>query len=230
MTRCGVGAPGDDVVPDLVFGWPVERMPSPRVADTPPQTVGVGLMAYTGWNLGDSRGRLLYTTYLGQMASFVRWLVRSGYRVRFLIGERHTDAAAVRDLLEHLEPDFLATYAGRLAVPGIDTVADLLREIALTDLVVATRFHNLVFALALSRPVISIGYAAKFEALMHEMGLDNYCQRVETLDVERLKRQLSQLAASYGVTARIVAARTAAYRERVERLFDETFGPVGDEC
>ena len=228
MTRLGVSAPSDEVVPDLVFAWPAAWMPSPRAAESPPKTVGIGLMAYTGWNVDETCGRLVYSTYVAQMAGFVKWLVCSGYQVRFLIGERRTDSVAVRDVLDHLEPEFLATHTDSLVVPHIDTIPDLLREIALTDFVVATRFHNLIFALALSRPVISIGYAAKFEALMHEMQLDDYCQRVETLDVERLKRQVSQLAANHTVAARIVAAKAAEYRERLERLYDVMFGPVRD--
>lgn len=223
MANLGVTSSDDEVVPDLVFAWPREWLSPWRDALTPPKSVGVGLMAYFGWNVNDDEGRRVHDAYVAKMAQFVGWLVASGYHVRLLIGERDTDARAVRALLETLGPAAVAQAGERLAVPDIDSISDLLREIMLTDVVIATRFHNLVFALASSRPVISIGYSGKFDALMREMRLDDYCQNVEDLDVEQLKRQFGRLTAKHAAAVAIVGERAAAYRERLESLYDVTF-------
>jgi polysaccharide pyruvyl transferase WcaK-like protein len=70
-----------------------------------------------------------------------------------------------------------------------------MRQIAETDLVVATRFHNIVCALKLGKPAISIGYAAKNDALMAEMGLGEFCQHIESFDVDVLIEQVTRLIA-----------------------------------
>ena len=39
--------------------------------------------------------------------------------------------------------------------------------------VVATRYHNVICALKLAKPVVSVGYAAKNVAIMADMGLSS---------------------------------------------------------
>ncbi len=50
------------------------------------------------------------------------------------------------------------------------------------EVVVASRFHNVICALRLARPTISIGYAGKNHHLMRQMGLEDYSQDIEHLD------------------------------------------------
>jgi polysaccharide pyruvyl transferase WcaK-like protein len=223
MGSLGVTSNEDEVVPDLVFAFPTEWLPTWRDAAGPPKVIGVGVMEYYGWNLEGNEGRRVYTTYISKMAAFIRWLLDSGYSVRLLIGERVSDARALRDLQAMIGVDILAAAGERVAIPPIETVQDLLREIVVTDMVVGTRFHNLVFALALARPVISVGYAPKFDALMHEMGLDAYSQHIERLDLDRLKEQIGYLAANHRDVVLSIEAKRAEYRERLERLYDLSF-------
>jgi polysaccharide pyruvyl transferase WcaK-like protein len=71
--------------------------------------------------------------------------------------------------------------------------------------VVATRYHNVVCALMLSKPTISIGYGQKNAVLMAGTGLADYCQSVGSLDVGRLIEQFSDLE---GQAARLEQAIT----------------------
>ena len=48
-------------------------------------------------------------------------------------------------------------------------------------------------ALLFSRPTLSIGYAAKHDELMAEMGMSRYCQPARSLDVDRLIEQFTEL-------------------------------------
>ncbi len=68
-----------------------------------------------------------------------------------------------------------------------------MEQMALTDVVVATRFHNIVCALKMHRPTISLSYAKKNDVLMAELGLGQFCQHIETFDVDRLTEQFSLL-------------------------------------
>jgi len=59
--------------------------------------------------------------------------------------------------------------------------------------VIAMRYHNLICALKLCKPTVSIGYSPKHDVLMAGMGLERYCQSVDTLDMARLKVQFEEL-------------------------------------
>lgn len=183
-------------------------------------------MSYFGWIAGDASGRDIYSRYISQLTVFVRQLLNDGYQVRLLIGERRTDTQAVRDLQSNLGPITNSKTGHRLVASKIDTVQDVLREIALTDMVVSSRFHNLVLALILGRPVISLGYSAKLEALMEEMELEPYCQFIEDFDANRLKQQVQHLATRYPEKVGKIASKTDKYRERLGQLYDSTFGRV----
>jgi polysaccharide pyruvyl transferase WcaK-like protein len=52
--------------------------------------------------------------------------------------------------------------------------------------VIAIRYHNLICALKLSKPTISISYSPKHDVLMADMGLPEFCQDVNTIDMDRL--------------------------------------------
>ncbi|HEX5796719.1 MAG TPA: polysaccharide pyruvyl transferase family protein [Geminicoccaceae bacterium] len=62
-----------------------------------------------------------------------------------------------------------------------------------TDLVVATRYHNVVCALRMGKPTISIGYSVKNDALLATIGLADCCQSIERLDVALLETQTLRL-------------------------------------
>jgi polysaccharide pyruvyl transferase WcaK-like protein len=68
-----------------------------------------------------------------------------------------------------------------------------MRQMAGVDIVVATRYHNVICALKLDKPTISIGYADKNDALLAEMGLADFCQSIERLDVDLLKAQTNRM-------------------------------------
>ena len=56
----------------------------------------------------------------------------------------------------------------------VSTFADLMRAMAPAHIVLATRYHNVICALMLSKPTLSVGYGAKNAVLMEDMGLAEY--------------------------------------------------------
>ena len=214
MAGCGCDTSRDTVAPDLVFGLPVPAAARRRDG---PLVVGVNAMAYYGWSHDPARGQEVHRVYLEKLAAFVRWLAAEGHVVRLFIGEDR-DLAACRALHERVASDRL------LPAEDAGSLHDLLAQFAATDLVVATRFHNVVAALMLAKPVLSIGYAVKNDELMADMGLAACCQAVEELEVERLKEQFRQLRASREAIAAAIAERTRAYRAALEGQDAALFG------
>jgi len=80
-------------------------------------------------------------------------------------------------------------WRDKLIVEDISDVGGLFDQIVQTDIVVASRFHNVLCALMLERPVISLGYHEKNDSLMKEMGLGEYCQHIEHFTHQRLVEQ-----------------------------------------
>jgi polysaccharide pyruvyl transferase WcaK-like protein len=217
MRRQGLDTSGDPVYPDLAFG-----LAGPAGAGDE-RTVGIGLMDYTGSN-EDDRGRAaaIHSAYIEKMKSFTRWLVDNGRRVRLFVGDtNNADENVVEEILVDLRahrPDLDPAWV--VAEP-ISTFADLRRAMEPAGTVVATRYHNVVCALMLSKPTISIGYAEKSAALMAEMGLEDYCQPVKDLDVGRLIEQFTDLESHAARVRQTITAGNLAKAPLVERQLAE---------
>jgi polysaccharide pyruvyl transferase WcaK-like protein len=211
MEGAGVDTGGDLVYPDLVFGLP-RPDEAPRPAE--PLTVGVGVMSYYGWYGFAEGGEAIFRRYVGKIARFAEHLLARGHRVRLLTGEAGdwTAVRAVLDAAEALHPG----AAAEIAAEPVGSLHDLMRQIAATDLVVATRFHNVVCALKMGRPTISLGYARKNDVLMAEMGLGGFCAHVERFELPDLIAQFDALCTRGAELARALCARNAQYERELE--------------
>jgi polysaccharide pyruvyl transferase WcaK-like protein len=218
MRRNGVDTRSDDVYIDLAFGIPV-----PPYGPGDARTVGIGVMDFYGTNDDDrSQADAIHHSYLKNMKAFARWLADRDYKIRLFVGDTNgSDNIVVQEILDDLRayrPDL--DHASVVAEP-VSTYSDLMRAMAPAETVVATRYHNLICALMLGKPTLSVGYHAKNTALMTDMGLDEYCQEVNSLDVDRLIKQFSDLESSATGVRQAIAERNAAYRQLVERQFAE---------
>lgn len=213
MESAGVNTSRDAMYPDLAFKLPLPQ--STEAEPSVPLTVGVGVMNYRGWYGFEERGQVVFDGYVAKIAKFVRLLLKSGYRVRLLTGDED-DAPAVEALLLALGD----REAARLSCEPVHSIHDVLGQVARTDLVVATRFHNVVAALMAGKPVISLGYAPKNDLLLKKMGLGGYCQDVDSFDVGLLAEQFARLAENREEHARTISCRVGKFRKSLE-LQDE---------
>lgn len=208
MARLGLDVRRDPVHPDLAFALP---LPPEAPREAAGLSVGVGVMAYYGWKNKTLTGSMLHAAYRAKMTDFVCRLLDKGHRVRILIGEttdRETAEAIVRTVLQRRP-----LAVGALTLPPLGGFADVLAEIAATDIVVATRYHNVIAGLLAGRPTLSLGYAAKNAALLAEAGLNGFAQDIEALDVDRLVAQFDALAADRDRLAARVGAARDSFRE-----------------
>jgi polysaccharide pyruvyl transferase WcaK-like protein len=103
----------------------------------------------------------------------------------------------------------------------VASFADLMRAMEPAHVVVATRYHNVMCALRLCKPSISIGYAAKNFALMTDMGLPEYCQLLNSLDVDMLIDQLRQLEGSFDELRQKLIERNIANEQLIKNQLSE---------
>ncbi len=126
-------------------------------------------------------GDAIYRDYVSKVTTLVNRLLASGRQVRLLIGDKG-DIEAARDILEQLAP----AEANKVAFEPSASLHELMQQIARTDVVIASRYHNIVCALAMGRPTISTAYAIKNDALLHDTGLAAFCHRIDSFDPETI--------------------------------------------
>ena len=212
MTAIGLRRPGDRVTPDLAF-----RLPRPEVATRTHggKIIGLGVMGYSGWKHAQADGGAIYRGYIGKLGEFGAWLIGKGYGVRLIVGD-DGDAQAVEDVAGAIAAERGASGSDGIVAEPAASLTDVMRQIGETELVVATRFHNIVCALMMAKPVISIGYAKKNDVLLGEAGLGDFCQHIERLDIDLLKRQFETLMAERERHIPRIAATAEAYRQDLE--------------
>jgi polysaccharide pyruvyl transferase WcaK-like protein len=182
------------IAPDLAFSLP-ETLRSHDPIAWPPKTVGVGLMGYHGWNAPADEGREIYHRYVDKMVILIRWLLSRGMTVRLLIGDTRADQGVRSDVLKALAGCGRALEAHLVAVEISDYLS-LIEEIKRCDIILATRFHNVLLSIWLGRPAISISYDEKNDALMNDVGMARYCHPIESLDVAAVRSSVEEMTAT----------------------------------
>jgi polysaccharide pyruvyl transferase WcaK-like protein len=216
LESIGISSAKDAVYPDLAFALPAPLSSNRKSLEDRPLSVGVGVMAYYGWRIRDDRGPAIYAAYTKRIADFVLWLLDRGHAVRILTGQV-SDQRAVNDLITRVMAARPELPPQRLLSDPSFSLHDLMCQIDQTDVVVATRYHNVVCALKLGKPTVSIGYAEKNDVLMAAMGVGPFCQHIERLDVGLLIEQFTQLIAGRATYAANIREASAAFRERLLR-------------
>jgi polysaccharide pyruvyl transferase WcaK-like protein len=214
MESLGFDTSRDFIYPDIVFKLRTPTLPEPEPADCTHLTVGVGVMSYYGWYGFAEGGEAIFATYIEKLTRFVAYLLDHGHNVRLLTGEM-ADQTAVDALLKGVREARPSVPVTRIVTEPSYSLHDLMRQISQTDLVVATRFHNIVCALKLGKPTISLGYSRKNDVLMAEMGLAAYCQHVERFQLELLIDQFSCLAVLREEYGRKIRGQSQIFEERL---------------
>ncbi|KUN21749.1 hypothetical protein AQJ11_28000 [Streptomyces corchorusii] len=208
MRAMGVDTARDEVYPDLAFALPT---PGANAPSGPPGPVCVGVMDFHGGDDDRSRAGQIHRRYLDGTIRFVRALVEEGREVRLLTGDA-CDAPVVAAILDAVDsPLVTAAEAASLA--------DLMKETAAADAVVAIRYHNLICALKTGTPTLAVTYAAKSEALMERMGLGAYCHPARELDADRLLAQFRALEKRSAGLRRTLVERNLAAARHLDHQF-----------
>ncbi|MFE7296415.1 polysaccharide pyruvyl transferase family protein [Streptomyces sp. NPDC057579] len=204
----GVDTAGDAVHPDLAFALPT---PEASAASDAPGPVCVGVMDFHGGNDDRARAEEIHRRYLDGTTRFVRALVEDGRPVRLLTGDG-CDAPVVAAILDAVDSP-LVTAADTASL------ADLMKETAAADTVVAIRYHNLICALRTGTPTLALSYAAKSDALMDRMGLGAYCHPAREVDTDRLLEQFRALEKCSAELRQTLAERNADATRQLDHQF-----------
>jgi polysaccharide pyruvyl transferase WcaK-like protein len=220
MRRMGVDTSGDAVYPDVAFA-----LPAPSGVARVPGSVGIGVMDYSGDNDDIEQAAELRANYLEQVKRFARWLVDNGHPVRLFTSDTADEpvvqeiAAGVRAHRPDLGPSWV------IAEPA-PSLTELMKQIAPVDIVVATRYHNVLYALLLAKPTLALAYAAKHGYLMEEAGLPEFCLLCRSLDADQMIERFTELESRSTELTKAVTERNAAKLRLVDRQLAEMSAAV----
>jgi polysaccharide pyruvyl transferase WcaK-like protein len=225
LKSIGFDVERDHVYPDLAYSFPTAMIPPANHREAGRGTViGVGLITYLSRHASAQKDEAAYRDYIAKLGNFVSRLLDKKYTVRLLIGDVAHDQRARQDLRAFLEQGAIGSRNGSIIDEPAVSVDDVMSQLESTDFVVASRFHNVLLALMLGKPVLALSYHEKVDALMEDAGLAAFRQDIESIDVEKLIRQLASLEQQSKQIktelSRTAEARRAALDDQYNRIFD----------
>jgi polysaccharide pyruvyl transferase WcaK-like protein len=221
LNSIGIVTDGDDICPDLAFSLPKQR-PTEREQIGKPQIVGMGLMAYPGRYSDEHPIDHTFLNYLTTHVDLSEWLSDRGYITRLLIGDQ-ADRKAVSDFKRILSTRQPNESRRRVIDEPIQSVEDLITQIETSELIIATRFHNVVLAALANKPVLSISFHHKCTSLMEALGLSQFCLDIHGLRAQDLIAAFSELEENADVIKSLMRQKVAGFRQDLVAQYSRVF-------
>lgn len=213
MRTMGLRERDDRVYPDLAYA-----LPTPTTVEGRTGVIGVGVLDYYGTDDDRHRADELHATYLAGMTTIVRTLIDAGSEVRLFTGDA-VDRRIVEEIRSDLRENRPDIAPERLHADPVTSLDELMSQMAEVDAVVATRFHNVLCALKLAKPTVSIGYAQKNVEIMTAMGLGAYCHRADGFDPHEVVRQLAEIDSRHDELSHAMVVRANEFRAQLDDQF-----------
>jgi polysaccharide pyruvyl transferase WcaK-like protein len=212
------------VFPDLVYSL---QLPAARPAanGTTRLVVGTNPVPFFDGRYWPTSDPQRYQEYVRKFARFAEWLDRSGHAVLFFPTQVRADVRTINDIRQAMN----GAGDSSALLPGerMQTLEDLVSEIARADLVVANRYHGILIPLMMNKPVLGVAYHEKSRALLEMAGQGDYVLNIADFTVEELMERFQALEANAAAIKKQIAERMASLREALERQYDTVFGLIG---
>ena len=217
----------DVVYPDLAFSLQRALLPACQSVGKQRPVFGIGLKDYLGQEgLRDRNNNSTYRDYLNTLGDLVAWLCERKYIVRLIIGDVSYDSGVKQDFMELLYERGLMNSEDQIVSEPVFTVKQLLSQIATVDFLVTSRFHNLVLALMLNKPVVCLSDHRKLDSLMTEIGLTEYYLPLANLDFGDLTDRLVKLEKNAEALRPYIKQKTEEYRRTLDKQYNLIFKSI----
>jgi len=212
------------VFPDLVYSL---QLPAARPAPNGATRVVVGtnpVPFFDGryWPTSDPQR---YEEYVNNFARFAEWLSKSGHAVLFFPTQVRADVLTISDIRQAMNG--AGDSSALPPAQPMQTLDDLVSEIARADFVVASRYHGILIPLAMNKPVLGVAYHEKCRALLEQVGQGDYVLEIEDFTVEDMIERFQALEANAAAIRKQIAERMASLRQALDQQYDAVFGLIG---
>ena len=123
-----------------------------------------------------------YARYLHELARYCEAVIRAGLTVRFACTQISVDPDAVAAVSAAIDP----ALRGSWSVAQGATFDEFVHEASAADLLVTSRLHGVILSVVAGTTVIAVSVARKVNAVMADIGLDDYCLEAATFDADEL--------------------------------------------
>jgi polysaccharide pyruvyl transferase WcaK-like protein len=161
-----------------------------------------------------------YEEYVRRTCDLLVTLTNHGLPTRMLIGDVRHDPPVVADIRRCLEQRGDATTVTATEWAPIESVGDVIRAIADVDIVIAPRYHNLVLAILLGKPAISLSYHRKNDELLKHFDLGEYCHPIEEFSANQVLAQVEGLANAGGTKQVRIRGRVEDSARSLDRQYE----------
>lgn len=213
-------------LPDMVFSLNFERSRKASVQMPPKIIIGVNPIPFNSADYWIGANQENYGRYIRVMAHLVQWILEQGHAVTLFPTQLTLDPKVIRDIRALLPAS--VSHSKDITEASIKTVEDLAATIDTMDIVVASRFHGVIFSMLLEKPVLGIAYADKTRDLMTYMGLSEYTVDISKLDLETLQEIFQTIESRRDAIRRILRDRLQEAKGTVEAQFDTVFAMLGE--
>jgi len=183
--------------------------------------VGISPLAYPDASMiGTAEQKTMYADIIAKFALFASSLARRSYSIALFGTDIVEDQATIEDLRTGLRDRH------NIATPAyepIKEVDELLCKMSAMDYVVTCRFHGVVLAHLLNKPVLAISPHPKVADHMSALGLSKYCVDINTFDPHLLADTFEALVRDRNDIKDRMAASLARYKLLLKGQLDDLF-------
>jgi len=212
------------VYPDSVYGLEVattNAIPLERCAQP---IVGFAPMPYPGLRgYAAGKDQIIYDEFIRKLAIFASWIVGQSYALTMFGTDIAVDPLAIEDLQIALLSHHGVTSSQYSVNPSVKSAHDLLATMSGMDYVVTCRFHGVVFAHLLNKPVLAIAHHPKVMDLMTDLELSSYCVDIRDFDPNLLAEKFASIVINAEEIKNRMSASLTRNRQRLRSQFDELF-------
>jgi polysaccharide pyruvyl transferase WcaK-like protein len=212
------------VFPDNAYLLDIPKALTSRIAAARP-VVGIAPMPYPFCDPREiaSGHQQIYEDCMGKFAAFASRLANSSFSVELFGTDISVDPKAIEDVRILL----LERY--QIQLPSYQTDGSLYKLLSRTagfDYVVTCRFHGVVLAHMLNKPVLALAHHRKVTTVMADLGLSEYCFNIADFSVNQITEAFDSMVSRSTEIKERMAASLGGYREQLRAQFDELFPPA----
>jgi polysaccharide pyruvyl transferase WcaK-like protein len=105
----------------------------------------------------------------------------------------------------------------------VNSIDQLLSKVSAMDYVITCRFHGVVLAHLLNKPVLAMAHHPKVSVLMKGLGLSRYCVDIRTFDPDHLRDTFASLVRNTDEVKTRMNESLASYKSKLTIQFDHLF-------
>lgn len=213
-----------EVAPDCAYGLTAPVLRKSTADPVRGAVIGFSPMAYCDPRFYWEKNQPLYDLVRHNLVLFGSWLNRQGYKIRLFSTDIWFDATVIEEVETALKNAAGVTRPEWIAREQISDVQELLAKMNAMDYIVTCRYHGVVFAHMLGKPMLALSHHPKVTTLMESLGLSEYCIDIRACDPGILEEKFARLLRNKNAITDRLQQSLAGNKTALAKQFDNLFG------